>query len=108
MTVRSPLRASTSTSEVWLVAPAHAPDQRRIHLIALEALDADARRIVVAERADVLRLPAEARAADGSARALSSGQGGESLDARLASRHRVMRDHRDDVEAVEAEGDDVE
>jgi hypothetical protein len=46
------------------------------------------RRIVVAERADVLRLPAEPRAADGRARALASGQRGQALDARLAARDR--------------------
>ena len=87
---------------------ANPADERRIHIVALEALDADARGIVIAERADVLRLPAEPRAADRGARALSSRQRGQALDARLATRHRVVRDHRDDVEAVEAEGDDVE
>ena len=93
---------------MWLVGAANPAHERRIHIVALEALDADARRIVIAERADVLRLPPEARAADRGARALSSRQRRQALDARLATRHRVVRDDRDDVEAVEAEGDDVE
>ena len=91
------------------MAPANAAHERRIHLVALEALDADARGIVIAEGADVLRLPAEPRAADGGARALAAGQCGEAFDARLAARRPGDAGiDRDDVEAVEAEGDHVE
>jgi hypothetical protein len=86
----------------------HAADVRRIDLVALETLDADSRRVVFAKRADVLGFPAEPGAADRGAGTLPSWQGGETLDPRFPSRDGMVRNDGDDIEAVEAEGDDVE
>ena len=85
-----------------------AAHEARIDALAFQALDASARGIVFTERPDVLRAPAEPGAADCGACALAAGQVREPLDARLASRHRMGRDDGDDIQAVEAQGHDIE
>ena len=107
-TVRSPVRASTSTTANWLVAPATV----RAALMSTPSpirLSRDTRaELVVAEAADVAGAPAEARAGHQRRRGLAARHPRNALETLFAVAHRELSDDRQQIDAVEPEPDHVE